>query len=135
MKNLFLVLLLTKVAYCQSSGSIDEMPSGLITPALFFPNSGLLTVKADSLLYMPNKDCYRGNVMLNKIFACNNYLIKPIKISWADVKAIKRRNLYLIFPNRLLVVMADGTKYKFFQYHRNKVIGVFDNYKKQIAAK
>lgn len=65
------------------------------------------------------------------LYPCNQFLINSIHIPWEEVLAVKRRNVLLIIPNRLLIKTRDNKRYRFVAWNRGRVINAFEAYQNE----
>lgn len=56
----------------------------------------------------------------SRLAPCNDHLISPFTIQYAQIEKVSRRNYLFIFPNRVYVRMKDNSSYSFIVNRRGK---------------
>ena len=135
MKNLCLSIVLTFIfsLNCYALSSTDSTSSKkVLHPSLelgFFAGvSGTLTMENDSIFFLPKEYDEHNIFQRFCTFDQYNHLITPIHIPLSKVAKIVRRNPLLVFPNKFVIKMQDGKKYRFFTYRRGRVIKYFKEF-------
>lgn len=130
MKNLIVLaftLLIISHEPAQAADDEKNPKQGNITiktnllPGFLYFVKGQLNLSPDSLTFTPASECFEWK-LLGKIYPCHNELIKTLRIPVSNISVIKRRNTLLIFPNKFLIKLKDGRRYKFFSYKRRSII-------------
>lgn len=102
--------------------------------------AGSLEVRNDTLWYFPlnaqNINLYKDRFprLADKLSKDRNpAYVQPFCIAFADIKNIRRRNVFGIIPNRMAVSGKHSPhKYYFASYQRRKIIQAFHAYQKQL---
>ena len=136
MKNLclsiFSAFILSLNGYARCSTDSTSLKKRVLHPSLelgvFMGISGTLTMKNDSIVFIPKE--YDEHNIFQRFFTFDqyNHLFAPIRIPLSKVAKIVRRNPLLVFPNKFVIKMQDGKKYRFFTYRRGRVIKYFKEF-------
>lgn len=105
-----------------------QIKAELIAGWLVFAK-GDMYIENDSLFFYPTKAKDLNGI--DSFLYTKNHLFTPLGIPLSNVYEIARRNPLLLFPNRFIVKLKDGRKYKFFSYRRAKIRNAFYSYKNQ----
>ena len=129
MKHILSVTLffLCQAAYaCLSSPEFDAGQNKILSKtsvkvsSLFYA-PGELWADEDGFIFIPSEKCYSFE-LFNKLITCHNELIEKKEFKYSEIQKIVRRNPLLIFPNRFVIIMNDGSRYRFYSFKRKKVI-------------
>jgi hypothetical protein len=101
-----------------------------MTPLPFlleFVYSGRIKIANDSLFFNP-LPCTVADKKSVGIFPCVGNQIKPMALSFSEIKKIKNRAYLFFIPNRLLIVTKNNEGYLFGTYRRRKIRQAYTNY-------
>ena len=130
--SIVLAFIFSLNGYALSSTDSTSLKKRVLHPSLelgiFMGISGTLTMEKDSILFSPKE--YDKNNTFQRFFTFDqyNHLFAPIRIPLSKVAKIVRRNPLLVFPNKFVIKMQDGKKYRFFTYRRGRVIKYFKEF-------
>ncbi len=127
MKTCIVTLLLFSCSYSTFSQKIDSSYHAAVVmkfsplPLLAeFVYPGRIKIANDSLFFEP-RPCTVADRKAVGIFPCLGSQIKPMAISFSEIKRIRNRAYLFFIPNRLLVVTKDDDGYLFITYRRRKI--------------
>ncbi|WP_198045018.1 hypothetical protein [Spirosoma montaniterrae] len=92
-----------------------------LLPGFLYFVKGDITLTSDSLRFMSATECFDWK-LLGKIYPCHNDLFRAVQVPLSSIAKVSRRNTLLIFPNKFVVRLKDGRKYKFFSYKRGRIL-------------
>ncbi|WP_143092841.1 hypothetical protein [Arsenicibacter rosenii] len=102
-----------------------SIKTSLLPGYLYFVKGKVAVVK-DSVHFFPSEQCYEWAI-LNKLYPCHNEIVKPLEFSIPEIDVVRRRNTLLLFPNKFLIKLKNGKKYKFFSYRRGVILRAIKN--------
>ncbi|NBB19945.1 hypothetical protein GVN20_11335 [Runella sp. CRIBMP] len=126
----FMVFIFTKST---SQNKIDTVNVGLIIKMTPFQSIfgtvvyGKIRVSSDSLFFNTTP-CNELAKKLSPVFPCNAHLIKPIGVSFKEIKKMKRRAFLFLFPNRLFIQTKNNDTYLFITYKRRLIKRKYQSY-------
>jgi hypothetical protein len=82
---------------------------------------GRISVTNDSLFFK-STPCSERAKKMSPIFPCNSHLIKPVGVSFQEIKKMKRRAYFFLIPNRLFIQTKTNDTYLFITYKRRAII-------------
>ncbi len=88
---------------------------------------GKIIMTKDSLFFnaVPCKEKWKK---WSSIIPCNAHLIKPIGVSFQEIKKMKRRAYFFLIPNRLFIQTKTNDTYLFITYKRRAIIRKYQSY-------
>ncbi len=92
-----------------------------------FVHPGHIKIANDSLFFDP-RPCTVADKKFVGIVPCVGNQIKPMAISFSEIKRIRNRAYLFFIPNRLLIVTNSNDGYLFITYRRRKIRRAFANY-------
>ncbi|MFN4146812.1 MAG: hypothetical protein ACK4GN_13380 [Runella sp.] len=112
----------------------DTVRAGLMIKITFIPLvgesgvAGKLVMTNDSLFFTAIP-CSEKEKKRSNIIPCNAHLIKPIRLSFKQIKKIQKRGYLFLIPNRLFVQTIDNESYIFGTYRRKLIKRRFEKAK------
>ncbi|MCP1383097.1 hypothetical protein [Runella salmonicolor] len=119
----FMVFIFTKST---SQNKIDTSKASIVLKLSYAPFVGETVVfgkiitTSDSLFFNTTP-CNELAKKLSPVFPCNAHLIKPIGVSFKEIKKMKRRAFLFLFPNRLFIQTKSNDTYLFITYKRRLI--------------
>ncbi|TAG24332.1 MAG: hypothetical protein EAZ32_18755 [Cytophagia bacterium] len=89
---------------------------------------GKIYATKDSLFFAATPCDYPNSNALNLLFPCNDHLIKPVHLSFGDIKKIKNRAFLFLIPNRLFIQTKSNQRYLFIIYKRRAIKRLYKSY-------
>ena len=127
------ILLLLFIFQGFTQEKVDTFNTALIIKMLPFQSIvgtvvyGRISVSNDSLFFK-STPCSERAKKMSSIFPCNAHLIKPIGVSFQEIKKMKRRAYFFLIPNRLFIQTKTNDTYLFITYKRRAIIRKYQSY-------